>query len=88
MEPVPYIILPSGGILDRVVGREEEEPEVFVAGLAQEDGNREPVGLDDREATLDTVVSDGKTWELYLTKRATPFLITILQFWSILCTLY
>ena len=80
MEGIPYRILPSGRILDRVVGWEEKKPKVFVIGLAQENGNREPVRLDDWKATLYPVVSDGKAWELYLTKRATPSLFAIFQF--------
>ena len=74
--------------MDRVVGWEEEESEVFVTALAQENGNREPVRLDDWEATLYPVVIDGKAWELYLTKWATPSLFTIFQFWFPLCILY
>ena len=43
MEAVSYIILSSGGILDRVVGWEEEESEVFATSMTQKHGDDKPV---------------------------------------------
>lgn len=87
VEAIYYMILPPGGILNRAIGREEEEPEVLVADLAQKNSDREPIRLGDREAALDPVVSDGKGRKRYLTKWAELSSVPVFPFLFNLCTL-